>query len=111
MRPTRDNARSGGRHRQGAPYIPWTRTRWDVRQQADAAGLNLIEPRWLVIYRPWARSFYAVPVWPLPGEDEVEATTIVGLQARMRQAEASSPTVDHVEPRSGEHGCHRTGPA
>ncbi len=99
MMAAREGRRGGGRHRQGSPYVPWTRIRWDVRQQASAAALDMIEPSWLVIYRPWARSFYAVPTWPLPGEAGVEALTIVGLQARMRQAEASSAAGERSRPR------------
>lgn len=68
--------------------MPWTRIPWDVRQRAAAAGLDLIEPHWLVIYRVWARRFYAVPVGSVPGLPEVEAQTVVGLRARMRQAES-----------------------
>lgn len=70
--------------------MPWTRIPWDVRQRAAAAGLDLIEPHWLVIYRVWARRFYAVPVGPVPGLPEIEAQTVVGLRARMRQAESGS---------------------
>jgi hypothetical protein len=80
----------GGRHRRGAPRIAWTRIRWDVRERAAAAGLDMVEPCWLVIYRVWARSFYAVPAWPLPGSPGVEAPTIAGLRALMRQAEADA---------------------
>ncbi|MEV5411507.1 hypothetical protein AB0K60_22050 [Thermopolyspora sp. NPDC052614] len=65
-----------------------------MRQRAAAAGLDLIEPRWLVMYRVWARRFYAVPVGPLPGLPAVEAQTVVGLQARMRQAESGSRVTD-----------------
>jgi hypothetical protein len=90
VRAERAGRRGGGRHRLGAQCLPWTSIRWDVRQRADAAGLDLLEPRWLVIYRPWARSFYAVPAWPLAGEAGVEAVTIAGLRERMRQAEAES---------------------
>ncbi|MEV5412683.1 hypothetical protein AB0K60_28100 [Thermopolyspora sp. NPDC052614] len=70
--------------------MPWTRIRWDVRQRAEADGLDMIEPCWLVMYRVWARRFYAVPAWPLPGWPDVEAETVAGLRARMRQAETSS---------------------
>lgn len=80
----------GGRHRRGAPYLTWTRIRWDVREQAAAAGLDMVEPCRLVIYRVWARSYYAVPAWPLPGPPGVEARTIAGLRVLMRQAEADA---------------------
>ena len=52
------------------------------------------------MYRLWARKFYAVPAWPLPGWDGVEAATVVGLRARMRQAELAVAVWEEVE--SGE---------
>lgn len=78
-----------GRHRRGSAQRPWTRVRWDARERAAAEALNTIEPGWLVMYRLWARKFYAISAWPLPDWDGVEAATVVGLRARMRQAELS----------------------
>ncbi|GGM82288.1 hypothetical protein GCM10010106_31130 [Thermopolyspora flexuosa] len=85
---TRRGGPGRGRHRRGVPRVAWTPIRWDVREQAAAAGLDLVEPDWVIVYRVWARRFYAVPAWPLPGLAGVEAPTIAGLRALMRQAEA-----------------------
>lgn len=89
MRATGGGRHGGGRHRAGAALTPWARVRWDVRERAAAAGLDSIEPGWLVVWRLWARRFYAVPAWPLPlpGRLGVESRTVAGLQEEMRQAE------------------------
>jgi hypothetical protein len=87
MRTARGGQRPG-RHRPGAVRPPWTSIPWDVRERAAAAGLDLVEPRWLVIYRTWARRFYAVSLTPVPGVPEVEARTVADLLERMREAES-----------------------
>ncbi|MEV5411433.1 hypothetical protein AB0K60_21665 [Thermopolyspora sp. NPDC052614] len=89
MTTARAGRHGGGRHRAGAACTPWARVRWDVRERAAAAGLDAIEPGWLVIWRLWARRFYAVPAWPLPwaGLLGVESRTVAGLQEEMRRAE------------------------
>lgn len=91
-----------GRHRLGAALMPWVRIRWDIRQRAAAAGLDAIEPGWLVIYRVWARRFYAVPMWPLAGRPGIEADTVAGLRARMRQAETAPCPSGPPVPMGGE---------
>jgi len=65
--------------------------RWDVRERAAAAGLDMIEPCWLVIWRVWARRFYAISAWPLPlpGRLGVESRTVAGLQEEMRRADGA----------------------
>ncbi|MEV5407968.1 hypothetical protein AB0K60_03875 [Thermopolyspora sp. NPDC052614] len=61
----------------------------------------MIEPCWLVMYRVWARKFYAVPAWPMPEGLDIEADTVVGLQARMREAETSSCLPGRYAPLGG----------
>jgi len=90
MRTWCGDGRRTGRHRPGTARPPWTRILWDVRERAAAAGLDLVEPRWLILYRVWARRFYALPLAPVPGVREVEARTIAALRELLREAEAGA---------------------
>ncbi|MFC4898279.1 ATP-binding protein [Streptosporangium amethystogenes subsp. fukuiense] len=83
--------RQSGRHRRGTATTQVAPRPWDPAERAAAERLDQIEPAWTVWYGPGTRHFHAVAGRPAPTPLIVQARTVDGLRALMREAEDTTP--------------------
>ncbi|GGK99125.1 hypothetical protein Sme01_60340 [Sphaerisporangium melleum] len=76
-----------GRHSAGQPYVEVERGEPDPGARATAVLLDRLEPAWTIVYGPWSRRFYAMPLFPTPSPLTVDALTSHALLEQMREAE------------------------
>ncbi|WP_181871240.1 hypothetical protein [Sphaerisporangium album] len=83
----RRGSRRPGRHSVGQPYVRVEAGNPDPGDRAAAVLLDRLEPAWTIMYGPWSRRFYALPLFRTPDPLILEATTAQDLTAQIREAE------------------------
>ncbi|WP_066363922.1 hypothetical protein [Herbidospora mongoliensis] len=65
---------------------------WDAAMRATAAGLDLVEPAWVVFYGVASRRFWAFAAWPAACPVIVDSVNVDDLRSQMRAAEMAGGT-------------------